>query len=47
MVWADALQAGLMILSVIAVAILGAIRVGGVGEVMQSASQGGRLQFFE
>ncbi|XP_073979773.1 sodium-coupled monocarboxylate transporter 1-like isoform X2 [Rhodnius prolixus] len=46
-VWADALQAGLMILSVIAVAILGAIRVGGVGEVMQSASQGGRLQFFD
>ncbi|KAK9507612.1 hypothetical protein O3M35_007432 [Rhynocoris fuscipes] len=45
-VWADALQAALMILSVIAVATLGTIKVGGVGEVIRAAREGNRLEFF-
>lgn len=43
MVWTDVVQAAIMVVSVVMVAILGANKVGGFGEVFRLAEEGGRL----
>lgn len=42
-VWTDVVQGALMIGSVALVCVLGTIKVGGVGEVLNIASKGSRL----
>jgi len=42
-VWTDVVQAGFMVFSVVLVGILGTIRLGGLGEVLRIADEGGRL----
>ncbi|KAM7362745.1 uncharacterized protein ACRADG_013306 [Cochliomyia hominivorax] len=42
-VWTDVLQAGVMMFSVVLVGILGTIKVGGLGRVLDNANEGGRL----
>lgn len=42
-VWTDVVQGGVMVTSVLVVAILGIVNLGGVGEVMNKAYQMGRL----
>ncbi|XP_034485819.1 sodium-coupled monocarboxylate transporter 2 [Drosophila innubila] len=44
-VWTDVVQAGVMVFSVVLVGILGTIRLGGLGEVLHIADEGGRLDF--
>ncbi|XP_022224918.2 sodium-coupled monocarboxylate transporter 2 [Drosophila obscura] len=44
-VWTDVLQAGVMLLSVLLVAFLGTSNSGGLSNVLESASEGGRLDF--
>lgn len=43
MVWTDVLQAGVMVLSIVLVALYGIHRVGGLGEVWDRAVAGGRI----
>ncbi|XP_068152991.1 sodium-coupled monocarboxylate transporter 2-like [Drosophila tropicalis] len=43
-VWTDVVQAGIMVISVVLVGVMGANRVGGLGEVIRIAGQGGRLE---
>ncbi|XP_026465203.1 sodium-coupled monocarboxylate transporter 1-like [Ctenocephalides felis] len=45
-VWTDVMQAGVMVTSCLSVAILGVIRVGGMGEVWRIANEGGRVILF-
>ncbi|XP_032584120.1 sodium/iodide cotransporter [Drosophila mojavensis] len=42
-VWTDVVQGGVMLMSVIMVAILGTIRTGGLATVLDYASEGGRM----
>ncbi|XP_065354579.1 sodium-coupled monocarboxylate transporter 2-like [Calliphora vicina] len=42
-VWTDVVQAAIMVVSVVLVAVLGANKVGGFGEVFRIANEGGRL----
>ncbi|XP_030379943.1 sodium-coupled monocarboxylate transporter 2-like [Scaptodrosophila lebanonensis] len=44
-VWTDVVQGGIMLLSIVLVSALGTLRTGGVGTVMEYASEGGRLNF--
>ncbi|EDX15158.1 sodium-coupled monocarboxylate transporter 2 [Drosophila simulans] len=44
-VWTDVVQGGIMLLSVVAVGVLGTIRSGGISTVMERASDGGRFNF--
>ncbi|KAH8382273.1 hypothetical protein KR009_002597, partial [Drosophila setifemur] len=44
-VWTDVVQGGIMLLSVVAVGVLGTIRSGGISTVMEYASEGGRFNF--
>ncbi|XP_030369484.1 sodium-coupled monocarboxylate transporter 2-like [Scaptodrosophila lebanonensis] len=44
-VWTDVVQGGIMLLSVVLVGVLGTIRTGGLGTVIDYASEGGRLNF--
>ncbi|XP_030573592.1 sodium-coupled monocarboxylate transporter 2-like [Drosophila novamexicana] len=44
-VWTDVVQAGVMLLSVIMVGVLGTMRTGGLGTVLEYASEGGRFNF--
>lgn len=44
-VWTDVVQGGIMLLSVILVAVLGTINTGGLATVLENASDGGRLDF--
>ncbi|SPP82649.1 sodium-coupled monocarboxylate transporter 2 [Drosophila guanche] len=44
-VWTDVVQAGVMLLSVVLVAILGTSHTGGLSNVLENASEGGRLDF--
>ncbi|KAH8355920.1 hypothetical protein KR200_002233, partial [Drosophila serrata] len=44
-VWTDVVQGGIMLLSVVAVGVLGTIRSGGISSVMDHASEGGRFNF--
>ncbi|XP_017060271.1 sodium-coupled monocarboxylate transporter 2 [Drosophila ficusphila] len=44
-VWTDVVQGGVMLLSVVLVAILGTSNTGGLGNVLESASEGGRFDF--
>jgi Na+/proline symporter len=46
-VWVDTLQAFAMMSAVIVVVIMGTIEVGGVGEILERASDSGRLVFFK
>lgn len=43
--WTDFFQSGLMFLALIAVGVAGAVEVGGMAEVFNRASSGGRLNF--
>ncbi|XP_037824171.1 sodium-coupled monocarboxylate transporter 2-like isoform X1 [Lucilia sericata] len=45
-VWTDVVQAGIMLSSVILVAVLGTLKVGGLNKVLEYADEGGRLDFF-
>ncbi|XP_017144545.1 sodium-coupled monocarboxylate transporter 2 [Drosophila miranda] len=42
-VWTDVVQAGIMVVSVVLVGVMGAYRVGGFSEVFRIAGEGGRL----
>lgn len=42
-VWTDVVQGSIMLLSVVLVGVLGIIQSGGLGSVIENASQGGRL----
>ncbi|KAH8418031.1 hypothetical protein KR222_010822 [Zaprionus bogoriensis] len=44
-VWTDVVQAGVMLLSVVMVGVLGTLRTGGLSAVIENASEGGRLNF--
>lgn len=44
-VWTDVVQGAIMLLSVVAVGVLGTIRSGGMFTVMERASDGGRFNF--
>ncbi|KAH8306385.1 hypothetical protein KR018_009756 [Drosophila ironensis] len=44
-VWTDVVQGGVMLISVILVAILGTVNTGGLSTVLENASEGGRLDF--
>ncbi|EDW84257.1 uncharacterized protein Dwil_GK14044 [Drosophila willistoni] len=44
-VWTDVVQAGVMLFSVVLVGILGTQRAGGLGTVLDYASEGGRFNF--
>ncbi|KAH8276118.1 hypothetical protein KR026_000861 [Drosophila bipectinata] len=44
-VWTDVVQGGVMLISVILVAVLGTINTGGLSTVLENASEGGRLDF--
>ncbi|XP_001358855.2 sodium-coupled monocarboxylate transporter 2 [Drosophila pseudoobscura] len=44
-VWTDVVQGGVMLLSVVLVAILGTSHTGGLSKVLENASEGGRLDF--
>lgn len=44
--WTDLFQSLLMFLAMLAVVVVGAYNVGGVSNVWEAASQGGRLEFF-
>lgn len=44
-VWTDVVQAGVMLLSVVMVGVLGTMRTGGLTSVLENASAGGRLNF--
>lgn len=46
-VYADTLQAIVMIVGVLAIVIQGAINIGGLGNVMDIAYHGDRLEFFK
>jgi len=46
-VWTDTLQSFSMIVGMLLVAIVGTIEVGGVGVVVQRASESGRFEFFK
>ncbi|XP_064550482.1 sodium-coupled monocarboxylate transporter 2 [Drosophila montana] len=43
-VWTDVVQASIMVVSVVLVGIMGAQRLGGLGEVLRIAGEGGRLK---
>lgn len=45
--WTDTLQFVLMVVAIVAVIFLGLARVGGLGEVFETADRGGRLIFFK
>ncbi|XP_075166349.1 sodium-coupled monocarboxylate transporter 2-like [Haematobia irritans] len=45
-VWTDVVQAGIMIGSVLLVGILGILKVGGFGKVIEKASEGGRFDLY-
>uniref|UniRef100_A0A146KR03 Sodium-coupled monocarboxylate transporter 2 n=2 Tax=Lygus hesperus TaxID=30085 RepID=A0A146KR03_LYGHE len=45
-VWTDTIQGLMMVMSIATVLIVGTIRVGGVGHVITSAMEGGRVEFF-
>ncbi|XP_034240035.1 sodium-coupled monocarboxylate transporter 1-like [Thrips palmi] len=45
-VWTDALQLALLVLASLAVIVLGVLRVGGAGVVLERAIEGGRLELF-
>ncbi|KAF6202590.1 hypothetical protein GE061_002988 [Apolygus lucorum] len=45
-VWTDTIQGFMMVLSIATVLIVGTIRVGGVGHVIATALEGGRVEFF-
>lgn len=42
-VWTDVVQAAIMVISVVLVGLMGAHRIGGIGEVLRIADEGGRL----
>ncbi|EDV90551.1 GH14124 [Drosophila grimshawi] len=44
-VWTDVVQAGVMLLSVVMVGVLGTLRSGGLSTVLEYGTQGGRLDF--
>lgn len=44
-VWTDVVQAGVMLLSVVMVGVLGTMRTGGLSAVLENASAGGRFNF--
>lgn len=44
-VWTDLLQSFLMYIAVLAVVVFGAVQLGGLGEIMNIAREGGRLDF--
>ncbi|XP_017026629.1 sodium-coupled monocarboxylate transporter 2 isoform X1 [Drosophila kikkawai] len=44
-VWTDVVQGGVMLLSVILVAVLGTSNTGGLGNVLTNAAEGGRFDF--
>lgn len=44
-VWTDVVQAGVMLLYVVTVGVLGTMRTGGLSAVLENASAGGRLNF--
>lgn len=44
-VWTDVVQAGVMLLSVVMVGVLGTMRTGGLSAVIENASAGGRFNF--
>lgn len=46
-VYADTLQAVVMIIGVLAIVIQGAVNMGGLGKVMDIAYHGDRLEFFK
>uniref|UniRef100_A0A131XL39 Putative sodium/solute symporter n=1 Tax=Hyalomma excavatum TaxID=257692 RepID=A0A131XL39_9ACAR len=45
-VWTDAFQMTVMILGMLSVVVWGAVKVGGFGDVWETAVNGGRVQFF-
>ena len=47
MVYADSLQAVVMLIGVLAIVIQGAVAFGGLGEVFDIAYHGERIEFFK
>ncbi len=45
--WADTLQAAVMLAGLIAMLVLGCAKLGGIGEVFRRAEEHGRLQHWE
>ena len=46
-IWTDVFQAGVMVLGLIVVLIVGAVELGGFGNVFAIAEKGDRLKVFE
>ncbi|XP_060645921.1 sodium-coupled monocarboxylate transporter 1-like [Drosophila nasuta] len=44
-VWTDVVQAGVMLISVVMVGVLGTMRTGGLSTVLEYATEGGRMDF--